>query len=167
MKIFLVGFMGSGKTYWGKIWARQNGLTFYDLDDVIEQEYGNTIAWLFENKGEDYFRKLETETLHGFAEKDSCILACGGGTACFNDNMKWINKNGTSVYLSASPQYIFERVIPEKDRRPLIRKINTAELLYYIEQKLKEREPFYKQATFILPAVELNENSLSALNFKP
>lgn len=167
MKIFLVGFMGSGKTYWGKIWAKQNGLTFYDLDDVIEQESGNTIGWLFENKGEDYFRKMETAALHGFAEKDGCIIACGGGTACYHDNMQWIKKNGISVYLSASPQYIFERIIKEKEKRPLVKKINTTELLVFIDQKLKEREPFYKQATFILSADELQKNSLSTLNLKP
>ncbi len=165
MKIFLIGFMGSGKTYWGKIWAKQNGLTFYDLDDVIEKATGKTIAVLFEKKGETYFRKIETEALHTFADKDNCIIACGGGTACFNDNMQWINKNGTPVYLSASPQYIFERVITEKEKRPLVKKINTAELLFFIEQKLKEREPFYKQAAFILPADELHEKSLSTLNF--
>ncbi|MBK8496220.1 MAG: shikimate kinase [Chitinophagaceae bacterium] len=165
MKIFLIGFMGSGKTYWGKIWAKQNGLTFYDLDDVIEKATGKTIAVLFEKKGEKYFRKIETEALHTFADKDDCIIACGGGTACFNDNMQWINKNGTPVYLSASPQYIFERVITEKEKRPLVKKINTAELLFFIEQKLKEREPFYKQAAFILPADDLNEKSLSTLNF--
>jgi len=167
MKIFLTGFMGSGKTYWGKIWARQSGLSFYDLDEEIEKETGKTIAWLFEKKGEAYFRETETGALHTFAEKEDCIIACGGGTACYNDNMQWINKNGISVYLSATPRYIFDRITGEKDRRPLISKINTADMLYYIEQKLKEREPFYKQAAFILQADELNENSLSTLNLKP
>ncbi len=164
--IFLIGFMGSGKTYWGKLWAKQLGLSFYDLDEVIESGAGKTIAQIFEKDGEDDFRNMETDALQTFAQKKDCIIACGGGAACFNNNMQWMNANGATIYLSASPQYIFDRVAAEKDKRPLLKKINKAELLFFIEQKLKEREPFYKQATFILPATELNENSLSTLNFK-
>jgi shikimate kinase len=160
--IFLIGFMGSGKTYWGKIWAAKNGLHFYDLDEMIEAREGKTIAAIFEKDGEDYFRKLETVYLKSFSEKGNCIIACGGGAACFNDNMQWMNDNGTTVYLSARPQYILSRVKEEKDKRPLINKLNEAELLFFIEQKLKEREPFYNQAKIILPVAELNEDSLSA-----
>ena len=164
-KIFLIGFMGSGKTYWGKIWAQKKGLDFYDLDEIIEEKEGRSIATIFEKEGEDYFRKIETEALHTFSEKDNCIIACGGGAACFNDNIRWMNENGTTVYLAASPQYILSRVKEEeKGKRPLINKLNEAELLFFIEQKLKERELFYKQAKIILPVTELNENSLSTLN---
>lgn len=165
-KIFLIGFMGSGKTYWGKVWAKQLALSFYDLDEIIEAAQGKKIAQIFEKEGEDHFRSIETTALQTFAEKKDCMIACGGGTACFNDNMQWMNENGTTIYLSASPQYIFNRVAAEKDKRPLIKKINEAELLFFIEQKLKEREQFYKQAKFILPADELDENSLSTLNFQ-
>ncbi|MEP7237631.1 MAG: shikimate kinase [Ferruginibacter sp.] len=163
-KIFLIGFMGSGKTYWGKIWAEQLGFTFYDLDEVIETGEGRSIAAIFEKEGEDHFRKLETTALQTFAEKDNCLIACGGGTACFNNNLNRMNEMGLTVYLSASPQYILNRIIDEKEKRPLINKLNAAELLFFIEQKLKEREPFYKQAQIILPVNELNENSLSTLN---
>ena len=163
-KIFLIGFMGSGKTYWGKIWAQKKGLDFYDLDELIEEKEGRFIATIFEKEGEDYFRKIETEALHTFSEKDNCIIACGGGAACFNDNMLWMNENGTTVYLAASPQYILSRVKEEKEKRPLINKLNEAELLFFIQQKLKEREPFYTQAKIILPVTELNEDSLATLN---
>ena len=164
--IFLIGFMGSGKTYWGKIWAQKKGLDFYDLDETIEEKEGRSIATIFEKEGEDYFRKTETEALHTFSEKDNCIIACGGGAACFNDNMRWMNKNGMTVYLSATPPYILSRIKDEKDKRPLINKLNEAELLFFIEQKLKEREPFYNQAKIILPVADLNDESLSALNTK-
>ncbi len=164
MKIFLIGFMGSGKTYWGRIWAQQLGLDFYDLDEVIEKKEGKTISAIFEKDGEDHFRKLEAMALQGLAETENGVIACGGGTACFNDNMQWMNENGQTVYLSATPQYIFERVLDDKEKRPLINKHNEAELLFFIEQKLKEREPFYKQAKVILPVTELNENSASTLN---
>jgi shikimate kinase len=167
MKFFLIGFMGSGKTYWGKIWAQKHGLDFYDLDDVIETKEGQSIAAIFEKEGEGYFRKAETEALHTFSEKAAGIIACGGGTACFNENMQWMNENGTTVYLSATPPYILSRVKEEKDKRPLINKLNEAELLFFIEQKLKEREPFYTQAQIILPVTGLNENSLQTLNPKP
>ncbi len=162
--IFLIGFMGSGKTYWGSIWARQMGLEFYDLDEVIEKEHGKTISVIFEKEGEDHFRKIETIALHAFAEKHNCIIACGGGTACFNDNIQWMNENGTTIYLSATPQYIFDRVLDDKEKRPLINKHNEAELLFFIEQKLKEREPFYTQAKKILTVTELKDDTLSTIN---
>lgn len=162
--IFLIGFMGSGKTYWGKIWAQQKGQDFYDLDNMIETKEGRSIAAIFEKEGEAHFRKIETETLHSFSDKDNCIISCGGGAACFNENLQWMNEHGTTIYLAASPTYILSRVKEEKDKRPLINKLNEAELLFFIEQKLKEREPFYKQAKLILPAADLDENSLSNLN---
>ncbi len=165
MNFFLIGFMGSGKTYWGKIWAQKKGLHFYDLDEIIEAKEGRSIATIFEKEGEEYFRKKETETLHTFSEKDNFVTACGGGAACFNNNMQWMNENGITVYLSATPQYILSRIKEEKDKRPLINKLNEAELLFFIEQKLKEREPFYNQAQLILPVADLNDDSLSKLNF--
>lgn len=165
-KFFLIGFMGSGKTYWGKKWAEQIKLDFYDLDEVIEKEQGKTISVIFEKDGEDHFRKIEAIALRSFGEKENCIIACGGGTACFYENMQWMNENGTTLYLSATPQYIFDRVLDDKEKRPLINKHNEAELLFFIEQKLKEREPFYNQAKIILPVTELTNDSLSNLNFK-
>ncbi|MBK8608914.1 MAG: shikimate kinase [Chitinophagaceae bacterium] len=151
MKFFLIGFMGSGKTYRGKQWARETGLRFYDLDAEIESKQGSSIAAIFEKKGEDYFRKIETDMLHSFSEKDDCIIACGGGTACFNHNIEWMAKNGVTVYLEASPAYILKKVINEKEQRPLISKLNEGEILFFIEQKLKERLPFYNRAAIKLP----------------
>ena len=156
MKFFLIGFMGSGKSYWGRNWSQKYQLDFYDLDEVIEQEQQRTIAAIFEKDGEDRFRELETAALQTFSEKDNCIIACGGGTACFNDNMNWMNEHGTTVYLCATPQFIYDRVMEEQEKRPLISKLNQAELLFFIEQKLKEREPFYNQAKIIIQVQELN-----------
>lgn len=166
MKIFLIGFMGSGKTYWGKVWAQQSGLDFYDLDEIIEKKAGKSISAIFENEGEDHFRKMEAMALVEFAETKNGIIACGGGTASFQDNMQWMNENGTTIYLRAKPQYIYDRVLDDAEKRPLINKFSGAELLFFIEQKLKEREPFYNQAQVILQVNELNENSLRTLNPK-
>jgi shikimate kinase len=163
-KVFLIGFMGSGKTYWGKIWAQRYGLKFYDLDAVVEEKEGRSIAAIFEKDGEAFFRKVETAALQQFSKVEKAVIACGGGAACFNDNMKWMNENGITVYLSATAAYILSRVKEEKDKRPLINKMNEAELLFFIEQKLKEREPFYSQAQFVLPVDKLNTDSLSTLN---
>ncbi len=166
-KIFLIGFMGSGKSYWGKKWAQQYGLYFYDLDEVIEKKQGRSIAAIFERDGEDYFRELEIAALLKFASKDNCLVACGGGTACYADNMKWMNDNGLTVYLQASPQYIYDRVLEEKEKRPLIKKVSRAELLFFIEQKLKEREDFYNQAKIILPVSELDDNFMPSFITNP
>ncbi len=163
MKIFLIGFMGSGKTHWGKVWAEKSALEFFDLDKVIEEQEQKTIEDIFDKKGEAWFREKEGAALKTFTAKDNCIIACGGGTACFNDNMQWMNGNGITVYLSAGPQYIFERVGEEKDKRPLIKNLNPAELLFFIEQKLKERESYYKQAQIILPVEELNADSIRGI----
>lgn len=106
-KIFIIGFMGSGKTYWGKKWARQSGLAFFDLDEEIEKQEGKTIAAIFEEDGEDYFRKIEATALRAFTNNKNCLISCGGGTACFNNNMQWMNEHGATLYLFATPQYIF------------------------------------------------------------
>ena len=165
-KIFLIGFMGSGKTYWGKKWAQQYHVDFYDLDELIEMDQKKTIAKIFEKEGEQRFRQIETAALKTLSAKDNCIVACGGGAACFNDNIQWMNENGFTVYLQAKPQFIYDKIFEEKNKRPLISKLNQGELFFFIEQKLKERELFYNQAKLILPVEELNENSLSTLNPK-
>ncbi len=158
-KIFLIGFMGSGKTHWGNIWAKQQSVHFFDLDGVIEELEKKTTADIFEKKGEDYFRKKETMALKTFAKINKGIIACGGGTPCFNDNMKWMNDHGTTVYLQSAAQDIFDRVLEEQEHRPLIKKLNRAELFFFIEQKLKEREPYYKMADIILKSNKLDEFS--------
>ena len=109
--IFLIGFMGSGKTYWGKKWSEKTGKEFFDTDDIIEQQQGITIAKIFATYGEDHFRNLETGVLKNMSLQNNFIIACGGGTPCFNDNITWMNQNGTSVYLQSSPEDILKRLI--------------------------------------------------------
>lgn len=161
--IFLVGFMGSGKTYWGKLWAQEAGLDFYDLDHMIEEAEGKTVAAIFENEGEDFFRQREKEMIRSFAAKKNCIVATGGGTPCLNDNMEWMNGHGTTVYLSATPAYICERVMPERAQRPLLKAVSEARLLFFIEQKLGQREGVYRQAQIILPVEELSVSTIKKI----
>ncbi len=160
MKIFLIGFMGSGKTYWGNLWSQKSGLKFFDIDDMVEETQEKTIAEIFAQDGEDHFRDLETTALRSFADKENAIVASGGGTPCYNDNITWMNENGTSIYLQSSPENILKRLISETEKRPLIKDLSQEELLFYIREKIKEREFFYNEAKIILPVDELNSNYL-------
>jgi shikimate kinase len=166
-KIFLIGFMGSGKTHWGSIWAQDLNIAFFDLDNQIEKAEKKTVTEIFEKKGEVYFREKEALVLRSFAQKDTCIISCGGGTPCFGNNIQWMNENGITIYLKATTQDILQRVLDEKDKRPLIKNLNETELLFFIEQKLNEREPFYTQATIVLQTDTLNNTTLSNLNLQP
>ncbi len=163
MTFFLIGFMGSGKTHWGKIWATVHGFTFIDLDEVIEITEGKLIADIFELKGEKYFRTLEAAALRSCSGLTNTIVACGGGTPCYEENMQWMNEQGITIYLSTTAPEILQRVLTEQEKRPLIKKMNPAELLFFIEQKLKERAPFYNAAKSILSTANLSEDSFGDL----
>ncbi|WP_462255332.1 shikimate kinase [Ferruginibacter sp.] len=162
-KIFLIGFMGSGKTHWGKLWAAKSGLQFFDLDEVIEKKEKKSVAEIFNQNGEAYFRQKEMQMLQTFATKQNCIIACGGGTPCFNNNMQWMNANGTTVYLAATAQDIFKRVITEQEKRPLIKDFSPQELLIFIENKLQEREIYYSQAKITLPVSAITADSINLI----
>jgi shikimate kinase len=162
-KVFLIGFMGSGKTHWGRIWAAKSRLTFFDLDARIEKAFGMKIADIFEKKGEEKFRELERYHLRKFEHRKDFLLACGGGTPCFSDNMEWMKQQGKVFYLKAKAHLILEQVMNETEKRPLLKKINPSELLFFIEKKLMEREPYYLKADFILDAEDLNEDSVPVL----
>ena len=163
MRIFIIGFMGTGKSHWGIQWAKENDLEFFDMDALIEKEEQASVVDIFEKAGEDYFRVKEASILRDLLKYDNCIISCGGGAPCFYDNMSLMNQNGTTVYLTASPQYILEKVLLEKEKRPIINHINEAELLFFIEQKLKERAPFYNLAKITLNAEILDTKSLAPL----
>ena len=162
-KFFIIGFMGSGKTHWGRIWAAKSGLKFFDLDEMIEQAFGMKITDIFEKKGEEKFRELERYHLRKFEHKKNFLLACGGGTPCFADNMEWMKTQGTILYLKAQAPLILEQVMNETDERPLLKKVNPSELLFFIQNKLKEREPYYSKADLILKAESLKEDSIPAI----
>jgi len=142
--------MGSGKTHWGKLWSSQHKLSFIDLDDLIEEQQGKAIRTIFEEKGEEYFRQIESEVLHSLKNKENIIVASGGGTPCFHENMKWMNENGTTVYLKATPAELAQRLIKEKQKRPVIMNTSDDKLEEFIAEKLNERESFYEQAEVIL-----------------
>lgn len=161
-KVFLVGFMGSGKTHWGKRWAAANQLTFVDLDEVIETRAKMPITSIFETRGEDDFRMLETEALRESAAANT-IVACGGGTPCFFDNMDWMNRNGITVYISAEVPDILQRLLAGQHKRPLLRSMDSNSLLEYINNKLLEREPWYSRAHLTVRSADLSESSFPGI----
>lgn len=151
--------MGSGKTHWGKLWAEKHEMPFFDLDEVIEKMEGKSVVDIFEKSGEKYFRFQESIALRSMAQYDHCIIACGGGAACFDENIQWMNENGLTIYLHASPMELLDNIMKEKDKRPLVKHVNEAELLFFIQKKLEERIPFYEQAKIRFRVEDLNEDS--------
>lgn len=161
MRIYLTGFMGSGKTHWGQIWAKVSGMRFLDLDQMIEEKYRQSVTDIFEKKGEDFFRKAEAESLRQTIAYNDCIIACGGGAPCFNDNLQWMKDHGYTVYLKATPTNLLQRVLHETDKRPLLKKTNPEELLFFIEKKLQERECFYEGANLKLEADSISDATIN------
>jgi len=167
-KIVLVGFMGSGKTTIGKRLANRLNLPFFDLDEAIVEQEGADITTIFETKGETYFRKIEHQKLTEILTTQSqFVLATGGGTPCFHNNMKLINENGASVYLKYSAPFLFSRLIASKINRPLIRNYNNNELKLFVEQLLSERESFYNESNFVVSEINVKvDDVLQALKIE-
>ena len=161
MKIFLIGYMGSGKSTLGRALASMLSVPFIDMDTAIERMSGQSITEIFQTHGESHFRQLETKVLKDMEPMKAAIVACGGGTPCFNNNMEWMNKEGLTVYLKLSPQSIVQRLEKQRDERPLIKDKSDSELFDFIETHLNSRTHFYEQAQLIYTADELSlEESL-------
>jgi shikimate kinase len=161
MKIFLIGLMGSGKSYWTKQLAKKYKTGGYDLDYLIEVKEEKTIAELFTEDGEEYFRKVESAVLKWFDQKKTYVLATGGGAPCFFDNMAWMNKQGVTIWLDEPLPVIAARLAPEKAHRPLIAKLSDVELLSFLEKQREARLTFYSAAQ-----IHLQEDSITADSFK-
>ena len=142
--------MGSGKTTVGKALSKQTGMMFYDLDWYIESRMHTTVSKLFEERGEEAFRKIEYNMLHEVAEFEDVIISCGGGTPCFFDNMEYLNQQGDVVYLKATPDVLYKHLLMGKVERPLLKGKSPEELIAYITEHLKERAPYYEKARHTL-----------------
>jgi shikimate kinase len=150
MLIFLVGFMGCGKSFTGKHLSSVFDIPFIDMDHAIEEEEGQTVSMIFEEKGETYFRHLEHEFLMSLDPDQASIIATGGGTPCFDNNMEVMNNIGVTIFLDVDKETIVERLLRGLDKRPLLRGMNEADLEFYYDQKMKERRPYYETANFQL-----------------
>ena len=156
-RIIIVGYMGAGKTTVGKALAKETGLQFYDLDWYIEGRMRKTVPQLFAERGEDGFRQVERTMLHEAAEFEDVILSCGGGTPCFFDNMDYMNAQGDTVYLKASPEVLCAHLRMGKTRRPLLEGKTPEELLGFVTEQLARREQYYLAARHVLD-VDLLDN---------
>jgi shikimate kinase len=163
MKIFLIGMMGSGKSYWMDKLGRRLKLPRYDLDSMIESAENRTIQQIFNESGEAHFRKMESIVLRWFGNKDEFIVATGGGTPCFFDNMDWMNSEGITIWLDEGIDLLVERLLPEKDHRPLISQLDQKDLKSYLEKKRAEREIFYSKSKFTLSGDAISEQKLLSL----
>ena len=155
--------MGVGKTTVGKRLATKLSRTFKDLDHVIEELESTTIADIFDSKGEEAFRNIETKALSSLQDVGGLVLSLGGGTPCFNDNMNLLLNSGVVVYLKMSPAMLCSRLKSAKTERPLIRDKEDAALLEFITQLLEEREEYYSQAHITFPAENLNAENMESL----
>lgn len=145
----MIGYMGAGKTTLGKSLARHLGLEFIDLDWYIENRFHQSVSQLFATRGEEGFRKIEQNMLHEVAEFEDVVISAGGGTPCFFDNMEYMNRQGLTVYLKATPEILRTHLRMGKQKRPLIAQKNDEELDIFIRESLDKRESYYNQARLI------------------
>jgi shikimate kinase len=161
--VFLIGFMGSGKTTLGRKLASRLGCMFMDLDHVLEAQEGITIAEYFTKFGEDAFRKLESEVLKQTPYPENVVVATGGGLPCFFDNMDWMNAHGKTIYIKLSPKTLADRLEHEKEERPLLREKHGEELVAFIAERLAVREGFYNQASIVTDGLSLTAEKVEKI----
>lgn len=161
MKIFIIGFMGCGKTHWGKALSQKLSIPFYDLDEKITEREQKSIPEIFAEHGEEYFRLIEKEVLYSITENQGTfVMACGGGTPCFYNNIDYLKKSGTAVWINCSIDCLYQRLLKEKEMRPLISQIPDAQLKSFIAKKFSNRKIFYQQAHVIINEDDLNLENL-------
>lgn len=153
-RIILIGFMGAGKSKLGKLLAKRLTIPFIDSDLEIEKEHQKSIGELFGEYGESHFREIEAQFIRSLSNRESFVLATGGGMPCFHSNMSLLNNLGTTFYLERSPKELMHRLINAKQQRPLIVGLDEDDLLKFIEDKLTEREEYYKQSAVVLSREE-------------
>jgi shikimate kinase len=166
MRIFLIGFMGCGKTHWGKQMSQKLQVPFFDLDQMIEERESKSITEIFAELGEEYFRMLEKDVLYMITEShDSFVMACGGGAPCFFNNIDYMKSRGTTVWINCSTDCLYHRLVHEKEKRPLIRNIPDDELKSYIIKKYSDRKIFYQQADVIVTKDDVTLETLIEKTF--
>lgn len=162
VRIYLVGYMGAGKSTTSKRLARRLGMESYDTDRLFEEKYHISASDFFKKYDEALYRRLETQILHDTINYEHAVIATGGGTACFNNNMEWMNQHGFTIFLKISPQTAINRLSQSKVRRPLVFGKTTEELTAFIQKNYAERMPFYEQAQLIFKGEDCDIDALTA-----
>ena len=150
MKIFLVGYMGCGKSTIGRKLAEIMGISFVDLDKYIEERYFKSVPAIFAEEGEERFREKERTALMEVAQFENVVIGTGGGAPCFFDNMDLMNKTGVTVYIAPDTEVLAARLIRSKTERPLIAGKSHQELILFINNALVKRATFYEKAKIII-----------------
>lgn len=164
VRVYLIGYMASGKSWLGKELASATVLDFLDLDELFESRYKVSILDFFEKYGEPLFRKLERELLHETMDSDNLVISTGGGAPCYFDNMDIILKSGTSLYLRMEIPELIGRIKGIKKKRPLLKNVSSARLEGYIRDQLVEREPYYLRANYVFNGPDYSvENIIKVL----
>ena len=156
-RIFLIGYMGAGKTTLGRALAKELGIQFIDMDSYIEARFCKTISKIFAEKGEEGFREIERRMLHEVGEFEDVIISTGGGTPCFFDNVEYMNSQGTTVFLDVPEERLFIRLSIARSNRPLIKEKNDEELKSFITEQLAKRRPHYEKAQYRFIADKLED----------
>lgn len=159
IRIFLIGYMGAGKTTLGKAFARELHVPFIDLDWYIEERFHKSISELFAERGEASFRELERKMLHEVGEFEDVVISTGGGTPCFFDNVEYMNGHGQTVFLDVRPDVLFQRLRIATQKRPILQGKTDDELRAFIVEALGKRAPFYSQALYRFDAGHLESYS--------
>jgi shikimate kinase len=161
MRIYIVGYMGSGKSTVGRQLAKLLNFGHIDLDVLFEEEYKISIADFFNKYDESAFRLIEKKILESTLKYDDFVISTGGGTPCFFTNMDFINQNGISVYIKMHPKSLFYRLLTSKRTRPLVSGLDELVLQKSIETRLAERETFYAQSQIIIKGENVNIEDLA------
>ena len=151
--------MCSGKTTLGRAFALKMGLQFIDMDWYIEGRFHKTVKQIFAELGEDAFREMERKMLHEVGDFENVMISTGGGTACFFDNVQYMNQQGQTVYMKASIDTLFSRLQIGKGKRPLLMKMTDEEMKAYITEQLAYREQFYSQASYVFDSNRLESRT--------
>ncbi len=160
MNIFLIGFMGSGKSTSGKKLSKLLGYSFVDTDELIIDRLGMSINDIFRHLGEEKFRENETGVLNKLVTEKNLVVSTGGGLPCYGENMDIINRHGISVYLKVSPTDLYSRLSPGKYKRPLIKNLSDEELMKFIEDTLSHRETYYSLAHHTVTELDVDLKEL-------
>lgn len=163
--------MGSGKSTLGRKLATLLGYKFIDLDSEIEKQEGRSVSSIFTDRGEQYFRRIESEVLRGINKNGNFVVAAGGGTPCYGYNHDYMNSTGITVYLRMNARALVSRLESGVSSRPLLAGLAGEELVSYVEKKLVEREPYYLKSAIIFEGLDADAEKLKevigSLSFPP
>ena len=162
-RIYLIGYMGAGKSTAAKRLANRLGWEHYDTDALFEEKYHISVDDFFHKYDEALFRKLESKILQSTENLENAVISTGGGTPCFNDNMAWMNEHGTTAFLKISPQTAVSRIRLSKKKRPLAAGKTETELAAFVGKHYGSRMPFYEQAQYVVKGEDLDIEALLAL----